>query len=78
MNGLTREEWLKLKEFEEPEDPSERYCADCGADIPRWRPAHPVEGWQGVLCTKCWVKGLTSSGPGGIEAAINSSTGSVR
>jgi hypothetical protein len=50
----------------------ERVCAECKKRLYRWTPAHPVEGERGVLCTTCWVKGLTSSGPGGIEAAVNS------
>jgi hypothetical protein len=62
MNGLTREEWEKLKEFEEPEP--ERVCLSCNQPLEKRSIAYPADpGEHGVLCSSCWRKRLfTSSG----------------
>jgi hypothetical protein len=55
MNGLTREEWLKLdKSNEEPEP--DRSCLDCHKQLDKWLIAYPTTDpdERGVLCVMCW------------------------
>jgi hypothetical protein len=54
MNGLTRDEWLKLGGPEEPEP--DRICLDCNKTLGRWMITYPADpGERGVLCVMCWL-----------------------
>jgi hypothetical protein len=66
MNGLTREDWVKLKEVGAFEPGPERFCLVCHQLVGPI--AYPVDpGERGVLCVRCWRKRLFT--PSGTHAS---------